>query len=115
MFIVQEIATYGDDVRIDNIEVDENLDVNSILDLFALNWGMRIENETARLKWNKLVDEKWSELDNAEYYRYNKPLLLDDNWYTYDECGNLVSIEDFAKDLKDTLNIYEKFKKINNK
>ena len=115
MFIVQEIATYGDDVRIDNIEVDENLSADDILVLFSLNWGIRIEDEAARSKWNKLVDEKWFELDDMDYSRYKEPFLLDDNWYTYNEYGDFVSVEDFVEDLKDTLNIYENFKKINNK
>lgn len=71
---------------------DENSEVDSLLHYALIGWAFRIPHKNDRELWNKIINEKWRELDDEDYYYYNQPVVFDDEWITSDG-GSFLDLE----------------------
>ena len=59
---------------------DEETDIWFILHYAADNFAFRILKEEDRILWAEIIDSKWGDLDDFDYYNYGKPFCYDSGW-----------------------------------
>lgn len=111
MAIIIIANQYGEEVREDIYEFDKNTDISEILGYAIEGWAFRIPHEEDRKLWNKIIDEDWTELDDCDYYQYNKPLVFDDKWVVEDG-GSFMNLQTALNGFKLGLKFLTKIKNI---
>lgn len=111
MAIVIVANQYGKGIREDIYEFDRNTDISTILGYAINGWAFRIPHEEDRKLWNKILDEDWGELDDCDYYQYNKPIVTDNKWAT-EEGGYFYDLQTVLNDLRDSIKFLTKIKNI---
>lgn len=111
MAIIILANQYGKEIREDILEFDRHTDISEILGMAIDGWAFRIPHEKDRELWNKIVDEDWAQLDDCDYYQYNKPLVVDDKWVTGYE-GYFLDLQSAINELRDSIKFLTKVKNI---
>lgn len=111
MAIIVIANQYGEEVKEDICEFDKNTSIDELLGFATNGWAFRIPHEKDRKLWNKMIDEKWSGLDDGDYYHYNKPLVFDEKWTT-EEDGYFYDLQTAINDARKSLKIFTKIKDI---
>ncbi len=79
--------------ELEKVYFNERTSVDTLLEYATIGDAFQIPDDKGRKIWNERLREDWTELDDADYFRYDAPYILDDKWYT--ECnGHFVSVEE---------------------
>lgn len=77
--------------ELEKVSFNERTSVDTLLEYATIGDAFQIPDSKDREIWNKRLNEDWAELDDADYFRYDKPYIRDDKWYT--ECdGHFISV-----------------------
>lgn len=70
------------------IDINQNTDINDVLDFIHAGFFKICDPEMV-IFWNTYIDDHWNELDDSDYYFYEKPLLRenDTQWFIYCNGG----------------------------
>lgn len=111
MAIIIVANKYGEEVSECIYEFDKNTDISEILGYATEGWAFRIPHEGDRKLWNKIVNEEWTELDDCDYYQYNKPIVTNDKWVT-EKGGYFYDLQTVLNNLRDSIKFLTKIKNI---
>lgn len=79
--------------KLEKVYFNERTSVDDLLEYATTGDAFQIPDNEDRKIWNERLHEDWTELDDADYFRYDTPYIRDDKWYT--ECnGRFVSVEE---------------------
>ena len=100
-------------VRIDRIYFAD-MSISNVLSIISVNGNFfRIKSEWA-VDWNTFIEDEWGELDDCDYYMYNKPYLCGTEWHTYYDGGHNCTVKEYKAYLKNDLFVATKFAELAN-
>lgn len=94
-------------------EFSEDTEIDDVLYYATSEWGFRIPHEADRKLWNEIIDEGWGGLDDADYFKYDKPYVFDDKWVCLDSDGHFSSLQEVINTCKFTIKMLTKVKNMN--
>ena len=105
-------------VKQDNLNIIEevcafnkNSEIDNLLYFVTSGWAFRIPSEEDRKLWNSLIDEKWTELDDSDYFRYDKPFVFNNRWLS-ENNGHFVPVQEVINECKDIIKMLTKVKNL---
>ena len=92
-------------------EFNKNSEIDNLLYFATSGWAFRIPWEKDRKLWNSLIDEKWTELDDSDYFRYDKPFVYNNKWLSEND-GQFVPVQEVINECKDIIKMLTKVKNL---
>lgn len=99
-------------LHIDRIHFAD-MNMSDVLSVISVSGNFFRINPEWAIDWNTFIEDKWGELDDCDYYAYNKPYLLGAEWHTY--YGEYVcTVKEYKAYLKNDLFVATKFAELAN-
>lgn len=98
--------------RIHTRYFNEDTDI-SILLKWACDYAFRIPEEEDRKLWNTIIDKDWAELDDVDYYSYNKPYCYNGKWHSEHNGNFYDNFSELIDSLLVAISAYKKIEKLN--
>lgn len=102
----------------DNLDIIEEVcefnrksEIDNLLYFATSGWAFRIPLEEDRKLWNSLIDKKWTELDDSDYFRYDKPFVYNNKWLS-ENNGQFVPVHEVINECKDIIKMLTKVKNL---
>lgn len=109
MAVIIVMAQYGTDIKEEVYEFNKNSGIDDLLYYATSGWAFRIPREDDRKLWNSLIDEKWSGLDDSDYFQYDKP-FVHNNELLSEIDGHFLSVQEVINEYKNTVKMLTKAK-----
>lgn len=111
MAIIMVAKQDNQDIKKEVCEFNKNSGIDDLLYFATSGWAFRILCEEDRKLWNSLIDEKWTELDDSDYFRYDKPFVYNNKWLS-ENNGHFLPVQEVINECKDIIKILTKVKNL---
>ena len=111
MAIIMVAKQYGKDIKEEVCEFNRKSEIDNLLYFVTSGWAFRIPQEEDRKLWNSLIDEKWTELNESDYFRYDKPFVYNNKWLSEND-GQFIPVQEIINECKDIIKMLTKVKNL---